>query len=506
MGIPSALLIGFVKKRRDLLDALSGLWTHTGRFAWWSEDGRELYTHGLPKSGQIEARFAHGVLRVEGGAPSQEPLLAAQARLLCAAIELQSEVSLLTDELMRTTDQLVALYEVSSTARESRDLGDVMRTCVEQAARLTGARQALLVIRDSAHSQESAVQAFSLPENEPLAQGLVNVVLHVVRRIEDMLIANRPEECARALGVTLDGVARLLLAPIAIGGVADAALCVLNKPDDFISGDMKLVAALADAAAGFLERDRSFLRQLEQARVRRELEIAADIQNQLLPRHVPSLPGVQVVAVSQPASEVGGDFFDVQILSNGMLALALGDVTGRGVPAALFMAMARVLLRAGLQSTQSPVEAVTRLNAGLNVDLSNAGMLLTLFAATFDPASGELDSINCGHSPVLLYHQRRAELWEADGPPIGLLPDLLSTARKRRLDHGDALVVMSDGFSEAHDERGRRMGIAPFLAALESSAGGSASEISSALRAVVPESAAPAGPQDDQTLVIVKVE
>jgi sigma-B regulation protein RsbU (phosphoserine phosphatase) len=299
---------------------------------------------------------------------------------------------------------------------------------------------------------------------------------------------------------------RLIVAPIAIGSEMDAGLCVLDKPSDFTSNNLKLVTALADAAGGFLERERNYRRELNQARVRRELEIAAEIQSRLLQRQVPSVTGAQIVAFSRPASEVGGDFFDVQVLPGDVVALALGDVTGRGVPAALFMAMARALLRVGLQTTHSPRGAVEHLNTGLAADLSGADMLLTLFVATFDPASGELRAVNCGHSPVLVHSRQRTDVWEADGPPLGMLPTLLSVERSRALLPGDVLVVLSDGFNETRDLAGRLIGIEPLAEAVQRSASQDAAAIAATLHQVVIGVEGSFTPVDDQTLIVMKVE
>jgi sigma-B regulation protein RsbU (phosphoserine phosphatase) len=269
-----------------------------------------------------------------------------------------------------------------------------------------------------------------------------------------------------------------------------------------------LIAALADTAAGFLERERSYERELAQARVHRELEIAAEIQGRLLTSDVPSLPGVQVAASWRPSREVGGDFFDVQILPDGdRLALALGDVTGKGVPAALLMAMAHGLLRMGFVSTGSPAEAVRLMNSGLADDLSRAGRLLTLFAATFDPASSRLRAVNCGHSPILIYRRGQVELWEADGPPMGILPDVLSVEREQTLESGDALIALSDGFSDVRNADGKRMGVEPLIDAIRRAAGGNgAPSIARALWDLVDEFGNGRTREDDQTMIVVKVE
>ena len=496
----------FAERNAAFLDAIAAIWTQAGRFAWHDEHGRLLYASGLEAEGAIRAWLAYGTLSVQGiraPLPSLQPTLEAQAALLQSAIERENEVELLTDELLRTTDQLVALFEMSATARAGRNVDNVMRTCVEQAARLTGARQSILVVRDSARDG-SELQVFAFPDRS--GAGQVSALLGALSLGADAAIANSPDECEALCGQPVADVTRMAFAPMRIGGRPDAILAVLDKPADFLSGDLKLIIALADAATAFLERERNHQRELSQARLRRELEIAADIQSRLLPHEVPGVPGVQVAAAFRPASEVGGDFFDVQALPGDVLAIAVGDIAGKGVPAALFMAMARALLRVGLKSTRSPGEALKLLNAGLADDLSNADLFLTLFVATFDPAARELRAVNCGQSPVLLFRGGQVSEWEADSPPIGVAPELSSAERSLSLQSGDVLIVMSDGFSEARDAGGRRIGIGPLKETVLRAAGRSAADIAAALLQRAEASERDSNLSDDQTLIVLKVE
>ncbi|HEY4688256.1 MAG TPA: PP2C family protein-serine/threonine phosphatase, partial [Anaerolineae bacterium] len=350
------------------------------------------------------------------------------------------------------------------------------------------------------------VRVFASPDAASFKPDRVDNLLASLADRQDPATANEAEECAAISGGAIEPARRLACAPIAIGSRIDAALCLVNKPVDFISGDVKLIAALADVVAGFLERERSYERELAQIRFQRELEIAADIQSRLMPREVPSVPGVQLAALWRPSREVGGDFYNVQVLPGNRLALALGDITGKGVPAALFMATAHGLLRSGFATTRSPAEAVRQLNAGLAADLVSADRLLTLFAAIFDPATGELRAFNCGHSPILICQGGVVKLWEADGPPIGLLPDLLSIERKRFLKSGDVLVALSDGFSEARDALGRRLGIEPLMDVVWRAAAGEASTIAAALQEQVDVFEQGRPRNDDQTLIVLKVE
>ncbi len=503
----SAMLAMFAARHASLLEAMAAVWSHAGGgcLLWRDPAGDLLYASGTPSGGALSVWLPEGTLSVEGGDAALRPLLEAQAELLHHAVEREAEMDSLTDELMRTTDQLVALYEVSAVARAGRDLDDVIHTCLEQAARLTGAECAVLALREAPRDGQP-LRRFTFPAQAAIDADFLERLLPALAERDAVIIANFPDECASLLTQPPASLSRLICAPIAIAGQIDAALCALNKSSDFTSGDLKLVAALADAAAGFLEREHSHRRDLAQAQLRRELEIAADMQSRLLPRDVPSLSGAQLAAASRASREVGGDFFEALALPGDQLGLALGDVTGTGVPAALLMAMAHGLLKAGLLSTRSPVEAVRQLNAGLFGDLSNAEMLLTLFAATYDSATHELRAVNCGHSPVLLCRRGAVEMWEADGPPLGVLPDLLSAERARALQNGDVLVVLSDGFSETRDAHGKRIGIDALIDVVRRTAGRDAASIGDALRERVETFGRGGPPEDDQTWIVLKIE
>ena len=503
----SAMLAIFAARHASLLEAMAAVWTRAGggRLLWRDPAGGLLYGSGAPSGSAISAWLPEGTLSVEGGSAALGPLLESQAELLHHAIEHEAEMDSLTDELMRTTDQLVALYEVSAVARAGRELGDVIHTCLEQAARLTDAECALLVLRESPRDGQP-LRRFAFPAQATIDADFLARLLPALAVRDTVIIANSPEECAALLTQPPASLSRLICAPIAIAGQIDAVLCALNKPSDFTSGDLKLVSALADAAAGILEREHSHRRDLAQAQLRRELEIAAEMQSRLLPRDLPSLSGAQLAAASRASRQVGGDFFEALALPGARLGLALGDVTGTGVTAALLMAMAHGLLKAGLLSTRSPAEAVRQLNAGLFGDLSNAEMLLTLFAATYDSATHELRAINCGHSPVLLCRRGAVELWEADGQPLGVLPDLLSVERARALESGDVLVVLSDGFSEARDAHGNRIGIDALIDVVRRTTVRDAASIGDALRARVEAFGRGGPPEDDQTWIVLKIE
>jgi predicted ester cyclase len=194
--------------------------------------------------------------------------------------------------------------------------------------------------------------------------------------------------------------------------------------------------------------------RLDRERVEQELKVARDIQQASLPKEVPTLKGWQFSPFYQPAREVGGDFYDFHLLSEGRLGLVVGDATGKGVPAALVMSTTCGMLRLAAQSySSSPGEMLQRVNEAL-VPSIPANMFVTCFYAILDPKSGSLTYANAGHDLPYLQRNDEAEELRARGMPLGLMPGMGYEEKQIVLQAGEAALLYSDGLVEAHDPKG----------------------------------------------------
>lgn len=190
----------------------------------------------------------------------------------------------------------------------------------------------------------------------------------------------------------------------------------------------------------------------ERARIEQELRTAQLIQHSLLPKDVPTLPGWQIAPYYQPAREVGGDLYDFLTFEDGRLGLVIGDVSGKGVPAALVMATTQSMLRAAAQATVSPGEVLARVNELLCVDMP-PNLFVTCFYAILDPVSGRLHYANAGHDlPYRQYSGGVSEL-RATGMPLGLMPGMRYEENEATLASGDSVLFYTDGLVEAHNAR-----------------------------------------------------
>src|ERR687894_3096818 len=240
---------------------------------------------------------------------------------------------------------------------------------------------------------------------------------------------------------------------------------------EYSADDRKLLNDLATQTAPAVRVAQLVRQQQEEAqereRIEQELRVARLIQQTLLPKQIPTLPGYELAAYYQPAREVGGDFYDFLELEDGRFGLIVGDVTDKGVPAALVMATTRTMLRAAAQRLDAPGEVLQQVNDVLVQEIP-PNMFVTCLYAILDTESGRLVYANAGHD--LPYRRRTgrsggAEELRARGMPLGLMPGMGYEEKEIVLERGESVLFYSDGLVEAHDLQGEMFGF-PRLRAL----------------------------------------
>ena len=247
---------------------------------------------------------------------------------------------------------------------------------------------------------------------------------------------------------------------------------------DYAGDDRKLLEDLAQRAAPAV-RVAQLVRQLvrQQAaelkareRIEQELQVAQLIQRQFLPRELPELSGWHVATYYQPAKAVGGDFYDFIELPGGLIGLVCGDVTGKGVPAALVMATTHSILRGDAPQLVSPAKVLERANRLLLHDIPPQ-MFVTCLYGVLDPATGRLRYANAGHNPPYMHTSDGVVELRATGMPLGAMPDMTYEEKEATLGPGDTVLLHSDGLVEAHDPERKMFGF-PRLAELVGGCGG----------------------------------
>ena len=237
----------------------------------------------------------------------------------------------------------------------------------------------------------------------------------------------------------------------------------------------------------------------------RELEIAREVQQRLFPQTLPSIPALEYAGHCRPASGVGGDYYDFLALSNGRLGLAIGDISGKGIPAALLMASLQASVRGqSLSSGNDIAGLMTNVNR-LVFDASPSSRYATFFYAQFDPATLRMVYTNGGHNPPMLLRGNDVIRLEPGGPPVGLFRPAQYEQAEIQLAAGDLLLLYTDGMSEAENPAEDEWGEDALIAAARSCAELPSMQMITHILAEADAFAAGAPQHDDMTLVVVRV-
>lgn len=230
---------------------------------------------------------------------------------------------------------------------------------------------------------------------------------------------------------------------------------------DYSSDDRRLLVTLSTQAAPALRVAQLARQQQIEARQRermeQELRVARVIQQTLLPKTVPSIPGWRIAAHWQPARAVSGDFYDFVAFPDGKIAIIVGDVTDKGVPAALVMATTRSILRSAAERLESPGKVLEIANNQLCPDIP-PNMFVTCLYALLDPSTGVIRYANAGHTMPFWRRENEVQEMRARGMPLGLMPEMIYEEKEARMTPGENVILYSDGLVEAHNPKGEMFG------------------------------------------------
>jgi sigma-B regulation protein RsbU (phosphoserine phosphatase) len=289
------------------------------------------------------------------------------------------------------------------------------------------------------------------------------VVDRVFREGQPLLTSNAQEDSrldGRASIVAL-GLRSILCVPLRHKGTNLGVIYVDNRlrAGIFTQDDLELLGAIASSAVIAIENARLYEVAVEKGRMERELQVAREVQSSLIPRGVPKIQGWELAARWVPAREVSGDFYDfipVELAgseshrSRGGLGIVIADVSDKGMPAALFMALTRSIVRASVAQGFSPAEGITKANKLVCADAAD-GMFVTLFYAQLDSLTNDLVYVNAGHDPPLLYRAKDERLISLGrtGMALGIDEDTRFEQRIVQFEPGDFVFLYTDGVTDA---------------------------------------------------------
>ncbi|MDQ3013564.1 MAG: SpoIIE family protein phosphatase, partial [Acidobacteriota bacterium] len=306
--------------------------------------------------------------------------------------------------------------------------------------------------------------------------------------------------------IVLGGVRSVMAVPLAIEGRVSGMVYVDNPyySNRFTERDLQLLKLVADVASIRIENVRLLEVQQEQKRLANELAVASEIQIRLHPASPPALEGYDMIGVSFPCYEVGGDYFDFIEKRDGRYVIALGDVSGKGVAASLLMSSIHAAVRAHTTTRLSASEVIGEINQYI-YDNTPANRYVTLFYSELDPRSHQLTYINAGHNPPMLV-RASGEVTTLDigGFPVGITQFCDYREGWVELEPGDVLVIYSDGVTESQNEEGEEFDESRLVEIVQRNRGRTAAGLRDRIDEALAKFVGKAKTVDDLTLVIVK--
>ena len=309
-------------------------------------------------------------------------------------------------------------------------------------------------------------------------------------------------------------ITSLIIAPMRIRGELIGVLAVANPADGqaFNESDFSLAQSLAEQAAVAVYNADLMSVQIAKNKIDMDLTLASNIQQMLLPHSFPRIEGLEIDAFYRPAQMVGGDLYDVFQVGPNRVAVAIADVSGKGIPASLLMAICQTNLRHFSRQVESPAAVLRAMNHELMSEM-RPDMFITLIYAIIDTAENTLTFARAGHELPILYHgngdkEKKVELIGSEGMALGMVPsdifDVVVADKTVPFEPGDILVLYTDGVTEASDEKDMEFSSKRLGKVIERLHSSNANELNSGIMEQVDKFTAGQSAVDDITLISVK--
>lgn len=471
-------------------------------YAWRALTGVELhYTAppAAPASPALSAALTHegeplGALSLNELPPQLSPeqarrWLALCGQLLAAALGERRVADGLASEVTLAWNQLTFLYEVLKIYTPLSDPWENAEKLSRLASQVFLCRNAVIAFRDERGLMYRSAQ--------PLDTAEVEAYFQTIARAGALALLPAREGAPSFLGVRV---------PLATAGQAIIGL-IDSERGAFTAGDRQLAESLAEQIGTVMD-NLTLQRELTASlRLKHELEIAAEIQASLLPSHLPQPPGIELAGNVTPAAQVGGDFYDVVELDDGALGVLVGDVAGKGIPAALFTTLVRTELRGQLLARSTPGIALQRTNTALQPDLDRLETFATALALRLDPNTREVTYASAGHTTSLRWQValHSPSQLQSTALPLGVFPELKTSERFFTARPGDVIVLYSDGVTEAENADGKVFGLEGLADVLFAAHPAPADAIVQAILDGVAAHRRVQPPRDDVTVLVIKL-
>lgn len=410
--------------------------------------------------------------------------------------------------LRKSNEELSVLNELAGMISASLDTRQIMDVVVHRSLQAVRAEQG--VITSVEPTQPNPAKTFlrrMIIPNQQKDFHFNHGLLRWMHLHKTPLLLHSPKTDPRFSGIVWDDeIESLICAPMIVKSELKGVLTVYNKKhgEEFTDDDLKLLSIIAAQSAQIIENARLNEREKQLLKMQEELRLAAQIQCELLPKVMPVIPGYDIAGKNIPAQAVGGDHFDFIPLEPNRLAVCVGDVSGKGLPASLLMANLQATLRAQILSNLSPSECIAQANV-LMCRCTSAEKFATVFYGVLDYKAHLLASCNAGHNfPLLIRKSGDVKQLQTGGLALALLEEVPYSQESVRLFEGDVLVVYSDGVSEAMNVAQQQFGEDRLTQIIQNSVGLPAAEIIETIVDAVRRFVGDATQSDDMTLVVIK--
>jgi sigma-B regulation protein RsbU (phosphoserine phosphatase) len=408
-----------------------------------------------------------------------------------------------------TIEQVKRVLDVSRLFAVTTDLDPLLTRIAEAATTILGCERASIFIHDAAAGELWTKVALKADEiRVPAASGIVGHALtkNEIVRVDDPY--NDPRFNSATDGKSGFKTRSLLAAPMLdIDGHPLGVIQALNKRSGQFSGDDEaLIELLAHQAGVAMQRYRLQVAAMEIVALRQEMLLARQVQNAMIPKSAPVIPGLAAAGRAIPASITGGDCFDFWETRDGRLAVLLADAIGHGLAPTLIVSQTRALVRTLSEILPDPKEILYRVNARLRADLDR-GRFVTAFLGFISP-HGELAWFSAGHAPVFVRRQigEAIQSLPAHVPPLGLFNEHEEIESVPiHLGKGGFLAVTSDGIFEAFDPQGEQFGVSRLVTLLDELSIHPPEQAIDGIFAAIQQWGKKSDPRDDQTAVVVQV-
>jgi sigma-B regulation protein RsbU (phosphoserine phosphatase) len=415
----------------------------------------------------------------------------------------------LFQDAQQKVETLHLLHDISTDLSSALDIQHVLTTSLKRVQEsLQTAAGSIMTVEDdelvfqvAIGDKSDKIKPFRIPKGEGIAGW-------VVENAEGVIVNDAEADPRFFSGADKETgfvTKQLMAAPMIINQTAIGVIEVFNKPGGFTEADLELLNTVAGSAAIALENARLYEVAVEKGRMEKELQMALRVQASLIPDEAPKKKGWEFAAVWLPAREVSGDYYDFIHGQDGKLGLLIADVTGKGMPAALFMAFSRSILRSSLDQTASPAENVTNANLLICED-SSIDMPVTAVYALLDPKTAEIIYVNAGHNPPLHYKAKQGELAELKGTGmlLGAIEEATYEEASLTMESGDIIVFYTDGIPDAINAKKEDYGEERLKEVVLVNSKAGAKGMLKAIEKSIHQFIGNTAPFDDITLMVVK--